>query len=140
MSEKGKSRSMPRASRRAFLRSGAALAAGGAALPAAALAQSAGDADLARLQGRRRIVLKGGVVLSLDARVGDFAQADVLIEDGKIREVRPAIALSEEATAVVDAGRRIVLPGFIDTHHHFYQASCATSSPTVSSTPTTIAT
>ena len=121
MSEKGKSRSMPRASRRAFLRSGAALAAGGAALPAAALAQSAGDADLARLQGRRRILLKGGVVLSLDARVGDFAQADVLIEDGRIREVRPAIALSEEATAVVDAGRRIVLPGFIDTHHHFYQ-------------------
>jgi len=63
MSEKGKSRSMPRASRRAFLRSGAALAAGGAALPAAALAQNAGDADLARLQGRRRILLKGGVVL-----------------------------------------------------------------------------
>ena len=80
------------------------------------------------------------MVLSLDARVGDFAQADVLIEDGRIREVRPAIALSEEATAVVDAGRRIVLPGFIDTHHHFYQASCATSSPTACSTPTTIAT
>jgi cytosine/adenosine deaminase-related metal-dependent hydrolase len=109
------------ASRRAFLASSAALAAGGAALPATTLAQSGGDGELARLQGRRRILLKGGVVLSLDPRVGDFAQADVLIEDGKIREVRPAIALSDQATVLVDAANRIVLPGFIDSHHHFYQ-------------------
>ena len=108
-------------SRRAFLASSAALAAGGAALPATALAQSGRDGELARLQGRRRILLKGGVVLSLDPRVGDFAQADVLIEDGKIREVRPAIALSDQATVLVDAANRIVLPGFIDSHHHFYQ-------------------
>ena len=30
-------------------------------------------------------------MLTLDRQVGDFAQADVLIEDGKIREVRPNI-------------------------------------------------
>ncbi|HEY6254611.1 MAG TPA: amidohydrolase family protein [Xanthobacteraceae bacterium] len=129
MSDQTKSRSkesrckLPGASRRVFLKSSAALAAGATVLPGRALAQGAGanDADLARVQGRRRVLLKGGVVLTLDPRVGDFAQADVLIEDGKIREVRPAIALSDEATAVVDAGNRIVLPGFIDTHHHFYQ-------------------
>ena len=114
-------------SRRGFLQSSAGLAAGGAAVQAlsqAALAQPAAtdtDAELARVQGQRRILLKGGVVLTLDPRVGDFAQADVLIEDGKIREVRPNIAVSEEAVAVVDAENRIVLPGFIDTHHHFYQ-------------------
>ena len=112
-------------SRRGFIKSGAGLAIGGAAaqiLPVGARAQPAGatDAELAGVQGRRRILLKDGVVLSLDARVGDFAQADVLIEDGKIREVRPNIVASEE-TAVVDAANRIVLPGFIDTHHHFYQ-------------------
>ena len=45
------------------------------------------------MQGQRRILLKGGVVLTLDRQVGDFAQADVLIEDGKIREVRPDIAV-----------------------------------------------
>jgi len=114
-------------SRRGFLQSGTGLAAGAAAaelLPPAALAQPAAtnaDADLARVQGRRRILLKGGVVLTLDPQVGDFAQADVLIEDGKIREVRPNIAISDETAAVVDAGNRIVLPGFVDTHHHFYQ-------------------
>ena len=113
-------------SRRAFLRSGAGLAAGGAAAHVeGALAQGAGatdtDADLARLQGRRRILIKGGVVLTLDRQVGDFAQADVLIEDGRIREVRPNIAVSDDTVAVVDALNRIVLPGFIDSHHHFYQ-------------------
>jgi 5-methylthioadenosine/S-adenosylhomocysteine deaminase len=111
------------ASRRALLTSGAALAAGSALaqmLPSTAHAQAA-DAELVRVQGQRRVLLKGGVVLSLDPRVGDFAQADVLIENGKISEVRPAIAVSAETTAVVDATNRIVLPGFIDTHHHFYQ-------------------
>ncbi|HEY3643683.1 MAG TPA: amidohydrolase family protein, partial [Xanthobacteraceae bacterium] len=56
-----------------------------------------------------------------DRRIGDFAQADVLIEDGKIREVRPNIAVSAEAAAVIDAANRIVIPGFIDTHSHSYQ-------------------
>jgi cytosine/adenosine deaminase-related metal-dependent hydrolase len=108
-------------SRRDFLRAGAGLVAGAAAapmLPASAHAQS-DDAELARVLGQRRILIKGGVVLSLDRQVGDFAQADVLIEDGRIREVRPNIAASD--AIVIDATNRIVIPGFIDTHHHFYQ-------------------
>src|SRR5262249_44724145 len=72
-------------------------------------------------QSPRRILLRGGIVLTLDPRIGDFAKADVLIEDGKIRDIRPDISISAEATAVVDASNRIVVPGFIDTHHHFYQ-------------------
>lgn len=113
-------------SRRAFLRAGAALAAGGALMPIGpdrALAQSPTDpgTELRRLQEQRRLVIKGGVVLSLDRRVGDFAQADVLIEDGRIREVRPNIAVAADAAAVIDAGNRIVIPGFIDTHCHSYQ-------------------
>src|SRR5712671_6296461 len=111
------------ASRRAFLTASAGLLAGAAALPAQVLAQTAGtaDAELARLQGQRRILLKGGVVLTLDRQVGDFAQADVLIEDGRIREVRPNIAVSNDTAAVIDAANRIIVPGFIDTHSHSYQ-------------------
>ena len=113
-----------RSSRRAFLKAGAGLAAGGAVAPTPpALAQGVGatDADLRRLQAQRRILIRGGVVLTLDRRIGDFAQADVLIEDGKIREVRPGIAVSPDAAAVIDASNRIVVPGFIDTHSHSYQ-------------------
>ena len=127
------------ASRRGFLTAGAALVAGSAAapmLPTTTLAQggqgsqgaqggnaAAGpvDPDLTRLQQQRRILLKGGVVLTLDRQVGDFAQADVLIEDGKIREIRPDIAVSTDSVAVVDAANRIITPGFVDTHSHSYQ-------------------
>ena len=108
-------------SRRAFLTASAGLLAAAAApmLSEDARAQGAADTELARVLAERRVLIKGGVVLSLDRAVGDFAQADLLIEDGKIREVRPNIAA--DAAAVIDATNRIVIPGFIDTHHHFYQ-------------------
>src|SRR5215831_1108346 len=115
-------------SRRGFLKSSAGLAASGAAvemLPCSGLAQGASatqaDAELTRLQGQQRILLKGGVVLTLDHQVGDFAQADVLIEDGKISAVSPNIVVSAEAVAVIDAANCILIPGFVDTHSHSYQ-------------------
>src|SRR5215213_6410464 len=115
-------------SRREFLQSSAGLVAGGAAaqmLSDRALAQETGvmdaDAELRGLRGQRRILLRGGVVLTLDRQIGDFEQADVLIEAGKIREVRPNIAVASDGTAVVDVSNMIVLPGFVDTHHHHYQ-------------------
>jgi 5-methylthioadenosine/S-adenosylhomocysteine deaminase len=113
-------------SRRHFLAVGGALIASGAAaplLPIPGHAQGAGPAEpeLTRLLAQRRILLKGGVVLTLDRQVGDFAKADLLIEDGKIRELRPDIPVSSDAAAVVDASNRIIIPGFIDTHSHSYQ-------------------
>src|SRR5215471_5038087 len=111
-------------SRRNFLKVSAALAAGGTAaqvVPEAAMAQGASDVELNRLLQQRRILLKGGVVLTLDRGVGDFAQADVLIESGQIREVRPNIVASDDAAAVIDVSGRILIPGFIDTHSHSYQ-------------------
>jgi len=89
------------------------------------MAQGAGasqpDAGLARVQGQRRILFKGGVVLTLDPQVGDFAHADVLIEDGKISAVRPNIAVAEETVVVIDVANQILIPGFVDTHSHSYQ-------------------
>jgi cytosine/adenosine deaminase-related metal-dependent hydrolase len=115
-------------SRRGFLESSVGFAASGAAaqmLPGSAMAKGAStaqpDTDLAHLQGRHRILLKGGVVLTLDRQVGDFAQADVLIEDGKISAVGPNIAVSTEAAAVIDTANHILIPGFVDTHSHSYQ-------------------
>ena len=63
--------------------------AGGSVAGTAAVTE-AQSIDQGGLRGRR-ILLKGGVVLSFDPNVGDFEKADVLIEGSKIVEVRPNI-------------------------------------------------
>ncbi len=75
-------------------------------------------------QAGRPILIKGGCVLSLDKAVGDFEQADVLIEGKKIVAVKPNI--SAPNAQVIDASKRIVMPGFVDTHVICGRASCAT--------------
>jgi cytosine/adenosine deaminase-related metal-dependent hydrolase len=109
-------------SRRGLLQAGALLAGTAAMplLPTISAAQSA-DPELTRLTGARRILIKGGVVLTLDRQVGDFRQADILIEDGKIRDLRPSIAVSGDDVAIVDGTNHILIPGFVDTHCHSYQ-------------------
>jgi len=115
----------PRAgiSRRGFLKSSTAgILAGamatGTALPGESLASNDRIPAGSGTNGRR-LLLKGGVVLTMDPKVGDFEKADVLIEGKKILTVGPNLKATAE---VIDATDRIVMPGFIDTHHHQYQA------------------
>ena len=68
---------------------------------------------------RDRILLKGGVVLSLDPAVKDWEKADVLIEGKKIKAVGPNLHAGGAQT--VDCTGMIVMPGFITTHHHQYE-------------------
>jgi 5-methylthioadenosine/S-adenosylhomocysteine deaminase len=110
-------------SRRAFLKAGTGIAASGVALQTlsgSALGQGT-DGDLSRVIGSRRVLLKSGIVLTLDRQMGDFEEADVLMQDGRIAEIRPTIAISDDAAAIVDVSNRILIPGFIDTHVHSYQ-------------------
>src|SRR5262245_42639121 len=109
--------------RRDFLKATAGLS---AAVPAQLTGlRSATPSDTQGLVGdgrRRRILLRGGVVLSLDARVGDFEKADVLIDGTKIAGVGPNISANLAANAeVIDCAGTIVMPGFITTHHHQYE-------------------
>jgi 5-methylthioadenosine/S-adenosylhomocysteine deaminase len=108
-------------SRRGFLGAGTAgLAAGtlaGSGLAGTALADDFDRGRRGPPRGRR-VLIKGGVVLTMDPTIGDFEQADVLIDGSKIVEVRPSI---NAAAQVVDARGMIVMPGFIDTHHHQYE-------------------
>src|SRR5438105_5176305 len=120
----------PRGSRRDFLKASTATAVAAAGMnlfathPAAAQGNSQGnsqDIDAPSDTGRpgRRYIIRGGSVMSMDPKVGDFAQADVLIEGKKILAVGPN--LDARGATPIDARGRIVMPGFIDTHHHQFE-------------------
>ena len=108
-------------SRRGFLEaSTAGLAAGtlaGSGLVGTALADDFQGGHRRPPRGRR-VLIKGGVVLTMDPTIGDFEDADVLIDGSKIVEVGPNL---DAAAQVVDARGMIVMPGFVDTHHHQYE-------------------
>lgn len=107
-------------SRRDFFATTAAAAAAGATLlsaqPAAAEPPPPGIG-----QAGRRVLIKGGAVLSMDSGVGEFAEADVLVEDKNITAVGPNI--NAGGAHVIDAKGKIVMPGFIDTHHHQFETA-----------------
>jgi 5-methylthioadenosine/S-adenosylhomocysteine deaminase len=94
------------------------LKATGAVIATSALPGAAHEALAANASPR--ILLKSGCVLSFDQAVGDFDKADVLIEGKRIAAVGRNLAAAN--ANVIDATGTIVLPGFIDTHHHLYQA------------------
>jgi cytosine/adenosine deaminase-related metal-dependent hydrolase len=111
-------------SRRDFLKvSTATGAAAGLGLFAAPPAEAHDGDDPPKDHGRhgRRYIIRGGHVMSMDPDVGDFVEADVLVEGKKIRAVRPNI--HAPGAAVIDARGRIVMPGFIDTHHHQFETA-----------------
>jgi cytosine/adenosine deaminase-related metal-dependent hydrolase len=109
-------------SRRNFLKGAMATGVAAAGLPlfaARPAAADGGDPPLDSGRPGRRYVIRGGSVMSLDPQVGDFAQADVLVEGKKILAVGPN--LQGGGAAVIDGTGRIVMPGFIDTHHHQFE-------------------
>ena len=66
-----------------------------------------------------RLVIRGGFVVSMDPSIGEVANADVLVEDGKIVEIGRGLEAGD--AEVVDASGKLVLPGFVDTHRHTWQ-------------------
>src|SRR5215510_13748601 len=110
-------------SRRDFLKATAATGVAAAGLnlfstrPAAAHDDDDGPKDTGR--PGRRYIIRGGAVMSMDPNVGDFSKADVLVEGKKILAVGPN--LHAGGATDIDARGRIVMPGFVDTHHHQFE-------------------
>ena len=67
----------------------------------------------------QRMIIRNGFVVSMDSEIGDVANADILVEDGKIAAV--GVGLDAGDAEEVDASGTVVIPGFIDTHRHTWQ-------------------
>jgi 5-methylthioadenosine/S-adenosylhomocysteine deaminase len=68
----------------------------------------------------QRVVVRNGYVMSIDPTVGELPRGDVLIEGSTIVAVGTDLDAAE--AEVIDATGCIVLPGFVDTHRHTWQA------------------
>ena len=109
--------------RRDFLKASTATAAAaaGASLFAANRARAHDDDDGPQDSGRRgrRYVIRGGSVMTMDPNMpnkGEWPKADVLIEGKKILAVGPNLHVW--GAGEIDARGKIIMPGFVDTHHH----------------------
>jgi cytosine/adenosine deaminase-related metal-dependent hydrolase len=68
----------------------------------------------------KRTLVRCGWLVSMDARIGDLKDAELLIEDDRILAVGAQLGASADQT--VDALDRIVMPGLVNAHIHTWQA------------------
>ena len=66
------------------------------------------------------IILKNIYALVTDTQKPTLSGVDMIIEGGVIKTIGKNLA-SPEGCRVIDASTLVVLPGFVNTHHHFYQ-------------------
>ncbi|MGW8970392.1 amidohydrolase family protein [Streptomyces platensis] len=71
-----------------------------------------------------RLLLRGGLVIDTAPHPVVHPHTDVLVEEGRIAAVGRGLPIDEADTGleVIDARELIVLPGFVDTHRHVWQA------------------
>jgi 5-methylthioadenosine/S-adenosylhomocysteine deaminase len=120
--------------RRGMFKAGAGLAAGVAASRVLTGDAAAAEAEnLRRFERQRavdpkhRILLKGGTIVSMDAKVGDLVKGDVLIEGKKIAAIGPE--LHAEGAQVIAAKDTILVPGFVDCHRHSWEGQLRRINP-----------
>jgi 8-oxoguanine deaminase len=67
------------------------------------------------------LVKNATVLVTMDGTRREIPNGGMYIVDGFIEQVGPSADLPETADRVVDMKGHVVLPGLINTHHHFYQ-------------------
>ncbi|MBM3152172.1 MAG: 8-oxoguanine deaminase [Chloroflexi bacterium] len=67
------------------------------------------------------LVKNATVLVTMDDHQREIPGGGLFIRDGSIEQVGPSAGLPETADEALDLGGHLVLPGLVNTHHHFYQ-------------------
>ncbi len=67
------------------------------------------------------LVKNASVLVTMDGLRREIPGGGLFVQDGFITKVGPTSELPAEADEVLDLSGHILLPGLINTHHHFYQ-------------------
>jgi cytosine/adenosine deaminase-related metal-dependent hydrolase len=73
----------------------------------------------AALLPRGNYLIKNGAVITVDA-AGVLPRTDVHVRDGRIEALGPGLTAAGAET--IDATDMIVMPGFVETHHHMWSS------------------
>ena len=65
------------------------------------------------------------VLVTMDGQRRELRDAGIYAEDGIIKQVGPSAELPASADTVIALEGQIVLPGFVNTHHHLNQTNNA---------------
>ena len=65
------------------------------------------------------VLIKNGCVVTLDEDNRILENTHILIENGMIKHVGASVSTAD---TIVDASGKIVMPGFINAHHHLYSS------------------
>ncbi len=60
-------------------------------------------------------------LITNDEVLGDFKDGAIYVKDNEISQVGHTQDLPKTADVIIDASDKLVCPGFVNTHHHFYQ-------------------
>lgn len=67
------------------------------------------------------LVRNAAVLVTMDDQRREIPGGGIYAEDGLITQVGPTADLPQTADKILDMSGHIVLPGLVNTHHHFYQ-------------------
>ena len=67
------------------------------------------------------LVKNASIIVTMDKNDRELKDTAIFCRDGVIEQIGPQSELPQEADEVLDLQDHIVLPGLINTHHHFYQ-------------------
>ncbi len=67
------------------------------------------------------LVRHATILVTMDAERREIPDGGLFIKDGFIEQAGPTVDLPTDADLVLDLTDHLVLPGLVNTHHHFYQ-------------------
>lgn len=67
------------------------------------------------------LLIKHAYIVTLDDHQTELTDGGLFIRDGFIEQVGPTDHLPASADEILDLSGHILLPGLVNTHHHFYQ-------------------
>jgi cytosine/adenosine deaminase-related metal-dependent hydrolase len=79
------------------------------------------DDDREEAHMSTRLIRNATLVATMDDAAREIPDGSILIEGTTISQIGAARDLPTTADDVIDARGMVVLPGLVNTHHHFYQ-------------------